>query len=170
MRVLGIDVGMEGGVAFLEKNAIVPNTGITRMRVDAIDIPTAGEGPSRRVNAAALAKYIIEMRPDHAFIELAGSMPQQGIASAFRYGRATGSLEAVVACCDVPFTLVTPQRWKKFFGLKGPDKERSRQLAIQRIPPAAHLLARKKDHGRAEALLLALYGLTILEAQSRQAA
>lgn len=152
IRILGIDVGLSGGAALLEVQ-------MDAQRVnDIIDLPTFGEGPSRRINAASLATWIRAAKPDHAFIELAGSMPQQGIASAFRYGRATGSLESTVACCGVPYTLVTPQVWKKHFGLKGPDKEQSRALAIKLYPGAAHFMVRKGDHGKSEALLIATYG------------
>jgi len=48
-----------------------------------------------------------------------------------------------------------PQIWKKAFSL-GKDKEQTRLRAQQLFPGTA--LRRKKDHGRAEALLLALYG------------
>jgi crossover junction endodeoxyribonuclease RuvC len=47
---------------------------------------------------------------------------------------------------------------KKFHGLRGGDKEGSRQRALQLFPAAHALLARKKDHGRAEASLIALFG------------
>ena len=38
------------------------------------------------------------------------------------------------------------------------DKEASRALAIARFPDAHAYFARKRDHGAAEACLLALYG------------
>lgn len=47
--------------------------------------------------------------------------------------------------------------WKRRLGLIGQDKDVGRLLAIQRFPSAAHLLRRKKDHGRADALLIALW-------------
>jgi len=95
---------------------------------------------------------------DHAFIELATVMPKQGIASSGRYMRAVGTLEGIVSCLNIPTTFVTPQKWKKFWGLKGSDKERSRSLAVRRYPEIASMLARKLDHGRAEAALIAGYG------------
>jgi hypothetical protein len=55
-------------------------------------------------------------------------------------------------------TIVEPSAWKKFHKLHGKDKEGSRQRALQLFPEADALLARKLDHGRAEAALLALYG------------
>jgi uncharacterized protein YbjT (DUF2867 family) len=89
-------------------------------------------------------------------IERAGSMPKQGIASTFKYARAVGSLETVIACSDIPYSFVEPSTWKKFFGLRGKDEESARQKAIATFPAAHGLFGRKKDHQRAEAALLAL--------------
>jgi crossover junction endodeoxyribonuclease RuvC len=86
-------------------------------------------------------------------------MPKQGASSGFKFGRATGAIEAVIACCKIPLTIVEPSIWKKFHRLRGGDKEAGRQRALQLFPHAHELLARKKDHGRAEAALIVLYGL-----------
>jgi hypothetical protein len=54
--------------------------------------------------------------------------------------------------------IVEPSAWKKYWHLPGKDKEAARQRALPLFPAAHTLLARKRDHGRAEAALLALYG------------
>jgi crossover junction endodeoxyribonuclease RuvC len=51
---------------------------------------------------------------------------------------------------------VAPGLWKRHFRL-GPDKEDARALALKRFPGVAKNLSRKKDAGRAEALLMALW-------------
>jgi crossover junction endodeoxyribonuclease RuvC len=56
--------------------------------------------------------------------------------------------------------------WKKFHALPGGDKEAGRQRALQLFPAAHELFARKKDHGRAEAALIALFGLHRIPAQA----
>jgi len=56
----------------------------------------------------------------------------------------------------LPYTPVRSVVWKKTFGL-GKDKEQAR-LRAQQLFPAADL-RRKRDHGRAEALLLAHWAL-----------
>jgi len=91
-------------------------------------------------------------------IERAQAMPKQGASSGFKYGRAVGAIEAVVACCAIPLTIVEPSIWKKLHALRGGDKEAGRQRALQLFPTAHELLARKRDHGRAEAALIALAG------------
>lgn len=156
MNYLGIDPGLSGGLAILDEHGGV---------VDAADIPLTGVGPKRRVDARALQRWIADHKPRHAFVERAQAMPRQGVSSSFNYGRGVGYLEATVACCGIPLTIVEPSMWKKHFGLKGPDKEQARQRAIQLHPDAAELFARKKDHGRAEAALIAAYGAAKLGVQ-----
>lgn len=159
-RILGVDPGLSGGLCIYCPLA----SAASGLRWHVIDIPTAGEGTQRRVTAPIFRDWIMKLDPQHAFIELATVMPKQGIASSGRYMRAVGALEAVVNCMNVPITFVTPQSWKKFYSLKGPDKEQSRALAIRRFPEAAKFIERKKDHGRAESMLLAAYGAAVLAA------
>jgi crossover junction endodeoxyribonuclease RuvC len=53
--------------------------------------------------------------------------------------------------------IIEPAVWKKTHHLRGGDKEGARQLALQRFPAAHALLARKRDHQRGEAALIALF-------------
>jgi hypothetical protein len=130
--------------------------------IDAIDIPVTGIGSKERVDALALRTWILQHAPQHALIERAQAMPQQGSSSGFKYGRAAGAIEAVIACCEIPLTIIEPTAWKKFHQLHGGDKEAGRQRALQLFPSAHELLARKKDHGRGESALIAFYGLKVL--------
>ena len=151
MKILGVDPGIHGGLVIVE---IID--GAAPQLVDAIDIPVTGIGAKERVDAAGLCAFIVKHAPQHAFIERAQAMPKQGASSGFKYGRATGAIEAIITCCDVPLTIVEPSTWKKFHGLRGGEKEASRQRALMLFPAAHKLLARRKDHGRAEAALIAL--------------
>jgi crossover junction endodeoxyribonuclease RuvC len=148
---VGIDGGVRGGAA-----AICDDNGAVRL-LDAIDIPTTGTGAKERVDALALQQWLRQHAPVHAYIERAQSMPRQGSSSGFKYGRAVGAIEA---CCEIPLTIIEPTAWKTFHHLHGKDKEGSRQRALQLFPAAHELFARKRDHGRAEAALIALYGAT----------
>jgi hypothetical protein len=64
--------------------------------------------------------------------------------------------EGEVASCGILLTIVEPSTWKKFHQLRGGDKEGSRQRALHLFPTAQALLTRKRDHGRADAALIAL--------------
>src|SRR5262245_12765734 len=157
MKLLGIDPGIRGGLAIVSID-----DGIAPQLIDAIDIPVTGVGAKERVDVLAIRTWIIAHAPQHALIERAQAMPKQGASSGFKYGRATGALEGVLACCEIPITIVEPSVWKKFHQLRGGDKEAARQRALQLFPAAHALLARRKDHGRAEAALVALYGASRL--------
>ncbi len=159
VRILGIDPGLEGAAAILDPD--VPGA------VEVFDLPTSGEGTKRSINETEFLRLLGKYDLDHAFIEHVVGRMGWGAGGAFRFGMAFGALRAIVAVRGIPFTLVTPQKWKKFYGLKGGQKdqmpsqakEQSRQRAIQLFPQSSELFSRKKDHQRGEAALIALYGL-----------
>lgn len=163
MRTLGIDPGFGGAIALLDQSK-TPASGL-RWVVE--DMPIAGDPP--KLNAPALRDWLRRYAPDHAFIEYVNAMPvltdrktgqrrTMPATSAFRFGGVCWAIEAVVACCDIPISFVTPQTWKRASQLKGPNKELSRLRALQLFPDQAHTLRRKRDQNRAEAMLIARYG------------
>lgn len=141
--VLGIDPGLTGGLAVFCLGS----------QLSAYDIPVvAGE-----VNLDELLGFLRLHRIDMAVIEGASSRPGQGVASTFKCGMAYGMLRACVMALEIPTHIVAPTVWKKL----GPDKEKSLALAI-RLWPGTGFFNRKRDHGRAEAALLARYGHEVL--------
>lgn len=148
MSVVGIDPGNSGAIAILRDDG----------SLDAIDMPVVDKVVNGTLLHGALVILAGDDPVDLVVIERVSSMPKQGVASTFKFGRAFGIAEGVVAGLAWRHTLVTPQTWKKAMGCTS-DKERSRRLAIERWPESAHLFARKKDDGRAEAALMAVYGL-----------
>jgi crossover junction endodeoxyribonuclease RuvC len=79
----------------------------------------------------------------------------------FRFGETYGATQMAVAAHGMVMQYVPPTTWKKHFKLSR-DKGVSRGLATQRFPDCADLFKRVKDDGRAEAALIALYGLETL--------
>jgi crossover junction endodeoxyribonuclease RuvC len=152
----GVDVGVRGGAAAIG----VDDNGVVRL-LDAIDIPTTGVKAKERVDAIALRSWLAKYQPQHVYVERAQALPRQGSSSGFKYGRAVGAIEAIIVCCEIPLTIIEPSAWKNFHHLYGKDEEGSRQRALQLFPAAHELFARKKDHGRAEAALIALYGASL---------
>lgn len=130
MRILGVDPGIRGALALVD---IID--GAALQLLDVLDVPVIGTGAKERVNTMLVRDWLAQHAPDHALIERAGSMPKQGVASTFKYARAVGSLETVVACLDVPYSIIEPAVWKKFHHLPGKDKEAARQRALQLFPP-----------------------------------
>lgn len=167
MRIVGIDPGISGAVGLLVDGKFE--------RVE--DMPTMLRGVTSQkqmVNDAELAKVLREMAPDKIVVELVNAAPRvphaavcpvckqqkggMGVASAFNFGDSAGSVRGVIGGLGVERHFVVPAVWKKRAGLIGNrDKEASRALAINHWPMAP--LGRKKDSGRAEALLIARYGL-----------
>jgi len=79
-------------------------------------------------------------------------MPGNGGVSMFNFGAAYMACIAVAQRSRDPWMLVRPQKWKKDMGLTS-DKAESLDMARELWPAAP--LTRKKDNGRAEALLIA---------------
>jgi hypothetical protein len=143
--VMGIDPGMSGALAFYF-------TGYPE-RVAVEDMPVvAGD-----VDAVTLAKRIAAMAPDLVFLERVGAMPGQGVSSTFKFGRSYGVALGVIGAAAIPLHLVTPAKWKGHLRLSS-DKEQARAMALRLFPACGEHFKRKKDHGRAEAALIARYG------------
>ncbi len=152
---LGCDPGQSGCIALLADGE----------PAGFIDMPTMPRNAGgHEVNAAALAAQLRDALQRHAgahvfaVVEQVGSMPGQGLASTFRFGQSDGVLRGVLGALGIGYITVAPVRWKNHFGLKGQEKDAARALAIRRFPSVALELARKKDQGRGDALLIALWG------------
>ena len=84
-------------------------------------------------------------------VEAVHSMPRQGVSSSFKFGVSYGVALSLAQALGV-WGLVTPRVWKQDLELTA-DKNDSLAMARLLWPDAP--LARKKDNGRAEALLMA---------------
>jgi crossover junction endodeoxyribonuclease RuvC len=152
--ILGIDPGAHGALAWLSP------TGELLAVEDMPAAPVTIGGKDRmRVSAPMLAALIRDLMPTAAYVEKVGAMPGQGTASMFSFGFSAGLIDGVLAGLEIPVTYVTPQTWKKAAGLTS-DKSAVRLRAAQLFPDMAKHFARVKDDGRAEAALIARYGVT----------
>lgn len=156
MIILGVDPGLSGGLS-----AVQAFPGQSVRLLASISIPTHGEKAKRRVDVAPVIGFIFSQKPDHAFIERAQAMPEQGSSSGFHYGRAVGALEATIEGMQIPLTVIESTAWKKAHSLIKCGKEDSRQRAL-RLFPGTDAFARKLDHNRAESALIAWYGAMLL--------
>ncbi len=161
MILIGIDPGLTGALAMIGHRAEflhmedVP----TMQRLLA---PNKG-GVKNQVNCYAVKEYLrswlqpYDRNETHAVIELPIAFPGQQIQTVASSFLTAGHLEGVIQSMGIAHTLVRPAEWKKAMKLTS-SKEQSRAMALRRWPEASHLLARVKDHNRAEALLLAMHG------------
>ena len=152
--IIGIDPGFSGAIAKLSSKGTL----------EIWDMPIVADLRGRPVlNLYELHKlFSPKAREDYiAVLEQVASRPGQSAPATFRFGQGYGALEMGLAAHKIEKKIVTPAKWKKYFGLSK-NKGASRGLAIERFPQYASLFKRVKDDGRAEATLLALYGREVL--------
>ncbi len=158
-RVVGIDPGVNGAVAFIDGT-----------HAEVYDIPTiwVKKGKGRRqvydlptfwevlITITARAFVLSDGAP-LVIVEDVHAMPGQGVTSMFSMGYGIGVIHGFLTASRQPFELVTPQRWKKEM-LTGTQKDKkAAYIVASRLFPGIDL-GRRSDQGRAEALLIAEYG------------
>jgi crossover junction endodeoxyribonuclease RuvC len=161
MIFVGIDPGLQGAVAVIhpEFDGKAP--------VVVFDTPSCTVTRSGKHRHEYLIENMrdILMREAHsdcetlAVIEAVHSMPGQGVSSCFSFGRGLGIWEGLLVGCGIPYQKIAPQTWKKqmMADMARDNKDSSRLAAMRLFPAMSEQLARKKDDGRAEAILLAEY-------------
>lgn len=149
--VIGIDPGIGGAIVILQSPACpIP--------IEWCRMPTLKVGKSSRVDCAELARYLQDYDCGEAFVEHVHAMPGNGASGMFTFGHAAGAVEGVLASLCIPYTLITPQRWKKAAGLIGADKDASRSRASQLWPRWAALGKKGEGQALADAALIARCG------------
>jgi hypothetical protein len=144
--ILAIDPGITGAIAVYE---------VDHANLEVYDMPLLNGD----VDPHQLTSMIEAAKPDFAILEKVHPMPKEGVSGVWRFSAAYTTARVVVMLCQIPLHLVSPAMWKFRMNLKGgkEGKEQARNLAILTFPDSAAQLNRKKDHGRAEAALLAVY-------------
>lgn len=150
MLILGIDPGKTGALALIEtKDAL--------MRMSIEDMPSSAQLICKWLQGAP---YPI----DFAVIEDVGAgvfSPngrKQGAVSAFTFGYGAGVLEGILTAMGNRIYKVKPAVWKASMGLSR-DKADSLKMAREKFPAYEDSFKLKKHDGRAEAALIALFGL-----------
>ena len=155
MISVGVDPGVNGAIALVSS---------AHGLIYADDMPAAGgTGSKRKVVPALVVQWFRDIEPDTPdiiVIENVHAMPRQGVTSSFGFGRSLGVIEGVAATMGARVEMPTPQTWKKAMGV-GADKDQCRARACELWPDRADLFRRKKDADRAEAALLAEWGLRL---------
>jgi crossover junction endodeoxyribonuclease RuvC len=159
MKILGIDPGISGALALVGEDGRLEGV---------MDMPVlAAEGAKGRrvVDGPALLRLLrklVTQSPIRATLENVRSMPRDGHAGAFAFGRTFGKIETALEACGIPYVPVAPQVWKKKLGVpSGSNSQKSdhvRAIASRLMPEGSALWTRKMDADRAEAALIAYYG------------
>lgn len=140
MTFCGIDPGRGGAIAVIREDGSIATSVF---------------------NESAYRSVILSLAYNSlAIVEDVHAMPKQGVTSMFNFGYNKGWIMGALFSCGVSAQLVSPQKWKRAFGLDN-DKQKSIACA-SRLFPDANLFATprcKKPHdGICEALLMAEYG------------
>ena len=118
---IGIDPGVSGGVCIIE------GLGYTVCRC-----------PDTVGDMAEVLRPYRERKDALVTIESVHSMPGQGVASTFKFGKNFGEWLGILATLKILYNLVTPYKWMKFYGSypkeKTLRKTHFKNLAQQRAP------------------------------------
>jgi len=108
MKIIGIDPGLSGGIAILEKNKVL----------NIFDMPVMSEGKKnkRQLNSAYLVSLIKENIKSNeevvVVVEQVNAMPGQGVTSMFNFGQTFGAIKGVCAALELPIFLLDRRNGK----------------------------------------------------------
>ncbi len=137
--IVGIDPGASGGIAFIESSMG------RKTLVKIFKFTTEND----------IIKLLQEHKPDIAVLEQVHSMPGQGVVSVFSFGANWGCYKGALLALNIPFYLVTPQKWQKKLGCMSKGNKNVTKNKAQQLYPSL-----KITHATADALLIATYGLS----------
>nr|XP_011458990.1 PREDICTED: uncharacterized protein LOC105349862 [Fragaria vesca subsp. vesca] len=160
--VFGIDPDVSGALALLKGNN---NHSASSAQV--YDSPhlkvLVGKSVRRRLDAKSIVELLNSLDAplgSIAYLEQSTPYPQDGKQGWWSGGFGYGLWIGILVGLGFSVVPVPSQLWKKSFELTGSmsTKDDSRRVASALFPSLSCELTRKKDHGRAEALLIAAYG------------
>lgn len=157
MLILGVDPGFTGALCLMDQNGAIRILDTPLMAAETL---TSRALSSRSVDVAAIARWL---EPHSCAIELVviekvNAAPDQGVSSTFRFGESYGQVQGILAGLSINRVIKTPPAvWKAKMAVTH-NKQTSLDMARKLAPEYAHLFSRKKDDGRAEAFLLAIFG------------
>ena len=150
--IVGIDPGLSGALAILDHDDVLLLEDLPTVQFSDARIKHRLDGVGL---TAMLKPYAVDVLL--AIVEKVAARPGEAPSGAFSFGYSSGVIAGVLGALQIPITTVQPAVWKKAMGL-GSSKDLSRARALELFPAMADKLARKKDHDRAEALLMAEWG------------
>lgn len=134
--LMGIDPGLQGSIVALNERVVsvhrMPLLEGKRARLDVHRLAQILRLGSLDLQLGPDPRYY--QSPDLITIEQAQAMPKQGVVSSFNYGTTYGTLLALLTLSGHPHRVVSPQVWKRQFGLAGNTKVAAIEVALRRIP------------------------------------
>lgn len=178
MIIIGIDPGLQGGIAFLEDGLLVelikmPITKLATKTKKKVKEMTAKEKKLHKakkpvfktktiVDSKAVYDLVLNFKPDLVVIEKPFYLGINSSVTVGTVGENVGRLYGIVEGLGHKILRVPANSWKGYFDLEA-EKEDAIAKA-EELFPQANLISpkgRTKSDGMAEALLLAVYGLKV---------
>ena len=171
MLQVGVDCGAHGAIGLLDETAALLMC--WDMPFDTVEV---GNSFRHRVSPVKLADLLRPLmsggvqvrmmceqptyRPMYGRNRATGQAERIGMNPATMgiLGESVGIVKGVAAALGMSYTGVYPGKWKRVVGVRG-DKDDAIKRACEVWPQSSGYFARKKDDGRAEACLIAWYGL-----------
>lgn len=164
LYIMGIDPGINGAVCFIQvKKSYGENAYIfinpAEVYVSELPVFTKTINKTKRkvLSITALCDLLSRSSGaviDKAFMEDVHCFPRDGAVSAFRFGESVGMLKSFLAISRIPSVFISPNIWKPVFRLNKAGKDESVVRLLELIPSLSPLFQKKKDHNKAEAILL----------------
>lgn len=160
--ILGIDPGLHGALVLYDptRNAVIRAHNVPTFQIE------RNSSKKGCTNIRGVVDLVRDLAANtaHAFLELVGPMPKQGVSSVWAFSRGDTALETAIVAAGVPYTRVSPRKWKKELGTPA-DKDGALLRAGQLMPgstqfwtPKRLALTKEDAIGIAEAALIAYYG------------
>lgn len=143
MIILGIDPGVNGGMALIDTEKLNSKVFSFSDKTE-VDIAIA----------------FAEVKCALAFIEKVHSAPGQGVKSMFTFGQSYGFLRGLLVANKIPFWEITPQEWQRILGVptrNGKTYNEHKKILkglAQRLYPSISV-----DYSTADSLLIAHAGV-----------
>lgn len=161
MIIAGCDPGADGAVAFIDAE--------TCRVLALVDMPMSSGELRVRELATDLLAALDGRRCGHLWIERqapwAGGDRRIGASSAFNLGQRYMAVQAIAACHGWPYEIVSAAKWKRHFGITA-TKSLALHMAGKLMPEDTGLWTARRGYctrargiGRAEAALIALFGI-----------
>jgi len=162
--LVGIDPDVSGAIAVLK-------TASNITQAEVLDVPFVkvqiGKTMRRRHDARSIVDLLKQINAPEgsvAYVEQAMPFPKDGKQGWYGTGFGYGVWVGVLMASGYKVVPVRAQAWKSAMGISGREytKDDSRAVAMSLFPDLSPQLKRKKDHGRADALLIAAFGRGML--------
>lgn len=152
MLYMGIDPGLNGGIAVIDDNGVcifakpTPCIKIKKNNKSKLDY-----------DVKSMADYVRMFLDQDIMVcqELTHAMPGNGGVSMYNFGRGHGIWEGIVGAFSIPHVFCTPQKWKAMYPSLLADKLSKEQKSSMTKKQAASWRRKKKSEAKKKSIEIA---------------